>query len=683
MPATPDARNVESWLLEQGLIEPEAIVHGELTVDDMSRRNRVLVVRSTVGRSFVVKCGASVPREAEVLERIAGATGGGPSAGLVPVVVLHDARANVLVTVTRHDAHDLVRHHRRHARGRFSAALARSAGAVLARLHRLPAAIFDDLPGGLRAAGLRVHRPRLDALGEMSMAEIELVALIQSRPEVCGELDALDASASAAVPVHGDVRWDNCLALAGARSGRRDRVAFVDWEQASVGDPCVDVGAFLGEYLRAWVQAIPIVDPRRPGLLLANTRAPLSRMQPATRAFWSAYARGSGREPERLRAMLRRATRLAAVRMLGAAIEEAHGTSTLRATVRFELQLVANVLRSPDAAACSAAGDRRRVSGYFADQLMPALTAVRVTSDTTYSWFGRRSAAPAPAVRAALAPQLARAYLVTRIADELYGSFYVRGRPVSVAQAEHPVGGRADDAFVAALSAANSGRGGWERGWTIAGEEGPGLRVERDGLRVSAAREDCRPAGDDGAVDLRRSKEQRALSPGFYLARGDVERAQPIEARLYFNLRASGAVAFVRSATSLLNEAGVGFALKVVAHPGGFVRCDAGVLYLDPQDFDRARAPLRTIVAACARNLEPAQPAFAKPLAPGVGVGEHARAHGGSFGTSRCRLTAEGIVAARRHAGTMLAAVRERFAAAGLDVDRPYLVGGAVDRYAL
>jgi HopA1 effector protein family len=58
---------------------------------------------------------------------------------------------------------------------------------------------------------------------------------------------------------------------------------------------------------------------------------------------------------------------------------------------------------------------------------------------------------------------------------------------------------------------------------------------------------------------------------------------------------------------------------------------------------------------------------------------------GESYGTHRCRLAAEGIVDAW-HAGSQdvlarLEAVAARFAAAGLDLGRPYLGPGGADLF--
>jgi hypothetical protein len=328
----------------------------------------------------------------------------------------------------------------------------------------------------------------------------------------------------------------------------------------------------------------------------------------------------------------------------------------------------------------------------YRDQVALALRAVAVRSLTSYAWFGRSSRPLSPAVTSAFPPGTAREYLISRLEEELYLSFYSQGGPVPH-QPREASSARRDQRFVEALSAANRGCGGWEPGWRVAAVEGPHLEVVRDGLRVRVRASECWPARGQRAsarVSVRRPKEHRAASPGFYVALGDAQHVRnhdELEVRIYFNVTAVGAAQLVAVVTRLLNEAAVPFSLKVLDHPVGFSRCDAAVLYLANGDFGRAQEPLRAIVSACAPHLRGDVPAFAKRLAAGVAVGEHRPSLGASFGTSRCRLVAEGIVVAHERGATRLSdrldAAARQFADRGLDLDMPYLVAGSVDDYAL
>jgi HopA1 effector protein family len=327
----------------------------------------------------------------------------------------------------------------------------------------------------------------------------------------------------------------------------------------------------------------------------------------------------------------------------------------------------------------------------YREQVIQALRALKVASQTSYSWFGRRSPPLPGTVIKALSREDTRAYLIDQMEEELYRSFYTQGKPVPLAPGALGTD-RPDEAFVAALSRANTGSGGWAAGWSVVGEDPPHLLVSRHGLRARVRASDCRSAGlgrAGASASLRRPKELQTATPGFYTALGDSFSGGDgdVEVRLYFNVRPTGASLLVAASTRLLNEAQVPFSLKVVDRPGGFGRCDTAVLYLDRDGFDQARGLLARLAAVCAPFLGHDLPGFTKPLAEGIAIGEHRRRLGGSFGSSRCRLVAEGLVIAHEQGRTRLVdrvdAVVRRFADAGLDIEAPYLVAPSGRDYAL
>jgi aminoglycoside phosphotransferase (APT) family kinase protein len=332
--------DVPGFLLERRLLVARDVVDGGLTVDDRSQLNRVFLVGAGGERRFVVKVGPAVAREAWVLERLRAVTG---LSRALPRVATHDPAGRVLVLEAAPGARDLVRHHER---GRFSCALAAEAGRSLARLHAAP-------PGTLTGvAPLRPspppHRPDLEMLWSLSAAATELVRIVQRREDVCAALDALlSRPAPVLAVVHGDVRWSNCIALRGRARGWTG-LQLIDWERCDVGDPAADAGAFIGEYLRAWIGSMPVADARDVGALRGRAGIPLQRLRPAVGAFWSAYAGQRSGSPG---ATLSRALRFAGLRLLMAAFEAAQAAGELRPGVLALLPLSRNVLHRPDQAA--------------------------------------------------------------------------------------------------------------------------------------------------------------------------------------------------------------------------------------------------------------------------------------------------------------------------------------------
>ena len=343
--------DVVPYLLDGGVIQSSAVVHGRMRVVDASRRNQVFVVTSEKSPAYVVKQPRSrddpaVSREAAVLRGLADGDARAALQHLLPVVVAYDAREQIVVLETEADARDFRSHY---AKGRFSVALARASGRALARLHHAPADAVGARPAGLDPAWpLSWYAPPIEQLFEFSGAGVELLRLVQGSRTLTDGLDDLRESWRADSLIHGDARWDNWLALEAPTSRRRTRVVMIDWELAGGGDPCLDLGAVLGEYLISWLDSIPVVDTRDPGRLVRHARRPLSRMRPAMRAFWAAYLDASGRDAEKR--SLRRAVRFAGVRLLQSAAERAQDASELRAGIVHALQLGANLIGRPDEA---------------------------------------------------------------------------------------------------------------------------------------------------------------------------------------------------------------------------------------------------------------------------------------------------------------------------------------------
>jgi aminoglycoside phosphotransferase (APT) family kinase protein len=347
-----DASDVAPYLASRGLLEARAVVDGRLRIEDVSRKNRVFLVTAENGPGYVVKLAAQpgdggVAREAAVLERL------GELAPLVPRRVLHDAATGVLVLATPAGARDLAE---QQAGGRLSLTLARAAGRALAALHALPPRVLDGLPPADPHELLAIHRPDLATVRGLSAAGVEVVRLVQNADAVCAQLDQLLAAPRRECVIHGDLRWDNLLALGSAGSSRRTRLLLVDWELASAGDPALDLGAYFAELLRAWKQRAGIPDPSAPGRRLVDPVRALPAMRPAAARFWGVYAQCRAGPKAELEPLLRRALQFAGARLVLGAVEEAQMLSELDHNVRSTLQLGTNVLARPGSAAADLLG---------------------------------------------------------------------------------------------------------------------------------------------------------------------------------------------------------------------------------------------------------------------------------------------------------------------------------------
>jgi len=315
----------------------------------------------------------------------------------------------------------------------------------------------------------------------------------------------------------------------------------------------------------------------------------------------------------------------------------------------------------------------------YREQAAAAAAAVAIRGPLRYAWLGRGNRPPRRALRDAMDAAARRAYLLACLREELYWSFYCRGRvvPARWGEAGPP---SAHAGLVEAIEQANTGRAGWEPGWTVERLDGEGAivtsRTHRAWARPAACRGTVTPRAQ---VSLPLPSVLPALSPGFITLIGDAGDGAGC-VRVYWHVTAPGAPVLVRALTSRLNAAALPFRLKLAHHPLRFDRCDAAVLYLRVGDFSALRPALESLAAELAGWLRPLVPAFTLPLAPGVGLAEDDA--GESFGVRRCMLLAEGILDAHEQRGAPPSAIAAAFARAGVDIDAPYLEP-ALDRHVL
>jgi hypothetical protein len=188
-------------------------------------------------------------------------------------------------------------------------------------------------------------------------------------------------------------------------------------------------------------------------------------------------------------------------------------------------------------------------------------------------------------------------------------------------------------------------------------------------------------------VEVRVPNEMLEMSPGFYFAVSDAtmpDHGEEPVVRLYWNLTASTAVWFVAEATGALNRAAIPFRLKVLRDRAHYYRCDSGVVYVPKSALLSCLGVMSGLRSRQSGELRHATPALTKPLAPGLALAEDPN-NGDSFGMSRCRVIAEGIVEGfDRPAATVddrFHVLVARLDANGIDVDRPYLNPRSLDDY--
>jgi aminoglycoside phosphotransferase (APT) family kinase protein len=251
---------------------------------------------------------------------------------------------------------------------RFPVELAAELGSTLASLHQAFAGRAGELASELAgvpsrpADFLSAHRPEPHELRRLSAANLELYRLIQSQPAIGAGLDRARADWRAETLLHGDVRAANTLVLP-EPAGSAGRLRLIDWELIKWGDPAWDLGCAMADLVHFWVRGMPREPGLSPARRAAESRVPLRRIQPAFWALWRSYRSGQGEERATERdGLLLRSVRCSAGRLIQAAWQRCSGAASVSIVERELVQVAANVLADPVAAA-------RRLYGWSEEEL--------------------------------------------------------------------------------------------------------------------------------------------------------------------------------------------------------------------------------------------------------------------------------------------------------------------------
>jgi len=249
------------------------------------------------------------------------------------------------------------------------------------------------------------------------------------------------------------------------------------------------------------------------------------------------------------------------------------------------------------------------------------------------------------------------------------------------------------DHWAEVFRAAHQGTYRWESGWRASRVSTVGRviairdeeeRVLYPGDYISLDRPGLPPVPGTKIEAVSR-RDSTSEQPGFWIAYSSTWEniTKPI-LRLYFNISPEGAVRLATQISEKLAD-DIPYCLKLPVDSAGYQRADTAVLYFEGNHFERLRTELHVIYAELKRFLHPEVPALTKKLEPGFGLAEDPPEDSESFGLHRCRLIAEGFLAAKRSDGhdftTMRATIINHFLEVGIDLARPHLNPGTVNDY--
>lgn len=348
---------VVPYLLQRRLLSSRFVVENDLTVSDISRRNRNFTVTCDSGPAFLLKQDGrldgrgTIVREAVVYDWIQTDPASVRLRRYLPRFYDYNLDQHILILEFLPETQSLREYHLQG--GCFSVMLARKLGKALGILHHChrltdawPFPEFHLKPPWV----LSLHQPALRIFQEISSAGLQLIKIVQSFPEFCHFLDALRQDWQVTALIHNDIKGDNCLVPAPSPSRRKMSLKFIDWELAGLGDPCWDVGSVFGDYLSYWLLSIPITGDTPADQFVELAYYPLEKIQPAIRSFWQAYACQMKLDETTSHRWLLRATQYGAARLVQTAFEQTQLSIHLPSNVIYLLQASLNMLQRPEAA---------------------------------------------------------------------------------------------------------------------------------------------------------------------------------------------------------------------------------------------------------------------------------------------------------------------------------------------
>lgn len=327
-----DERQAIELVVGLGELDMRAVLRREVTVQDVSRRCRCLLVR-VPGSGWAVKQGAntetreSLAIEASMYRRLMGS----PMQGSVPRYV-HDDPAHGVLVVELVDGVSPREHEReqpREARARYAVRL----GRVLATLHAMPTVASDArTPPRI----LTCHQSSLESIEFHSPASLRVLERIQTSTALTGVLDSVAADWSPIALSHNDLRADNIVV-----DEHTDRLTVIDWEMAGLADPRWDLCSLLAERL-AWWLADPDLWLPEPG---ADARSAAAAGLVELHVFAGCLLAGYG--DATVDAAI---VRWIAARLVQTAMEHCHRDVSISPLAEQMLQIAANMFRRPEEA---------------------------------------------------------------------------------------------------------------------------------------------------------------------------------------------------------------------------------------------------------------------------------------------------------------------------------------------
>ena len=354
------------YLLAQGLLDIEAIIDGELTIVSAARRNRNMRVEGPAGAGYLIKQPDDSAQDSYRTIQCEGAfyafcqqqTETTALSRLLPRLVRFDTEGTLLVLELLRNATPLWQYYWTHDAEQFPVQVSRALGRALGVVHktfRSSAPAGDThLPWLRRSVPwiMLVHKPGPELMARLSAANYQTLRILQAQDNLSKQLDGLRNLWQPDTVIHNDIRGDNILVLPAApgQDSTNMEIRIVDWEMVQLGDPAWDFAASLQDLVLFWIASLPLAAGVSIEQAIAQARFPWAVVQAAIRAMWQGYCNSTEPAGGEATALLVRAVKFSAARLIQSAYEMSQGADRLTTQAVLLLQISANLLSEPELA---------------------------------------------------------------------------------------------------------------------------------------------------------------------------------------------------------------------------------------------------------------------------------------------------------------------------------------------
>jgi hypothetical protein len=357
-----DVDTATPYLIDQKLIDPDAVLDGELTVVSAARRNRNLRVEAGAG-GFLVKQPddptqgghSTLLSEANFYAFCQKEPAAAVMANVLPRLIFFDPHRSLLSLELLVAASSPWQRFWAAGPQAFPHEIGRRIGRMLGVVHRTfrdPAVLDDPALAWLSPAVpwvMMVHKPSPELLSTISPANYQTLRILQTEGRFGESLDGLRGEWCPETVIHADVKSDNILVCPPAPPEvEGDSVRLVDWELVQRGDPAWDVAGVLQDTVMFWISGM--TGSGDLNALVASASFPWVVLQAYLRAFWLGYRRAAGLTADLANATLARAVGFSGARLVQTVYEVSQAASTMPAQSLLLLQVSANILADAESA---------------------------------------------------------------------------------------------------------------------------------------------------------------------------------------------------------------------------------------------------------------------------------------------------------------------------------------------